>query len=134
MTARAEYACTAVMDLAEHQDSGKVAVREIAERNLFPPKFLVHILLQLKKAGLVESTRGAGGGYVLKKKPEEITLGSVLSVINPQRRQRQRLRQEDAVSLYKNVLQNVWNEAEEQRQKFLNSITIADLLRNKETP
>ncbi|GHT38674.1 hypothetical protein FACS189427_12940 [Planctomycetales bacterium] len=139
VSAKTEYACIALMDLAEHRSSKKVSVRDISERHLVSAKFLVHILLQLKKAGLVDSSRGAAGGFVLKKKPDEITLGNVVNAVAAPQKQKPRqilrdnLQQENAVFFYKNVLQNVWKEAEKQRQQFFDSITIADLLQKADS-
>ncbi len=79
ISARTEYACIAVLALAARHASGEtVRIREIADPHGIPSRFLVQILLQLKGAGLVESTRGAAGGYKLAKKPEQITLGQVM--------------------------------------------------------
>ena len=66
ISARTEYACIAMLDLARHSEQPRpVRIRDIAERHGIPSRFLVQILLQLKAAGLVQSIRGAGGGYRL---------------------------------------------------------------------
>jgi len=63
ISATTEYACVAVLELAANYGSGEpVRNRKIAERHDVPSRFLVQILLQLKAAGLVASTRGAAGG------------------------------------------------------------------------
>lgn len=81
ISAKTEYACIAVLELAARYDQCKpVRIREIAEANGIPSRFLVQILLQLKSAGIVGSTRGASGGYQLVKPPGEITLADVMSV------------------------------------------------------
>jgi Rrf2 family protein len=78
ISAKTEYACIAVLELALQHDLGQpVQIRAIAERHGIPSRFLVQILLQLKGAGLVASTRGVSGGYRLAKDPHEITLGDV---------------------------------------------------------
>lgn len=85
ISARTEYACIAVLALAARHATGEpVRIREIAEPHGIPSRFLVQILLQLKGAGIVESTRGAAGGYQLARKPEDITLGQVMGVIDGQ--------------------------------------------------
>ncbi|MGV3606180.1 MAG: RrF2 family transcriptional regulator [Planctomycetaceae bacterium] len=85
VSAKTEYACIAMLELAAMYDRGEpVRIREIADRHGVPSRFLVQILLQLKGAGFVISTRGATGGYQLAKSPEEITLGEVISVVDPQ--------------------------------------------------
>ena len=64
ISAKTEYACIAVMELGNcYGDGDPVRVRDIAERHGIPSRFLVQILLQLKAAGFVASTRGASGGY-----------------------------------------------------------------------
>ena len=66
ISAKTEYACVAVLELALNYGSGQpLQVRRIAEAHGIPSRFLVQILLQLKAAGLVSSTRGASGGYQL---------------------------------------------------------------------
>ena len=83
ISAKTEYACVAMLELALQYKSGEpVRIRKIGERHHVPPRFLVQILLQLKGAGLVASVRGAAGGYQLLKPPEEISLGQIMDVID----------------------------------------------------
>ena len=83
ISAKAQYACLAIMALARHQpDPGPVRVRTIAAAHGIPERYLVQILLQLKGAGLVYSTRGAAGGYRLARPAETISLGEVLTAID----------------------------------------------------
>jgi Rrf2 family cysteine metabolism transcriptional repressor len=83
VSAKAEYACLAVLALARHRpEEPPVRIREIAEANDIPERYLVQILLQLKGAGLVTSTRGAAGGYRLARPAAEISLGEVLTAID----------------------------------------------------
>jgi Rrf2 family cysteine metabolism transcriptional repressor len=57
-------------------------IRDISKRENIPAKFLEQILLELKKAGLLQSRRGAGGGYSLIKPPEDVTLAQVIRIID----------------------------------------------------
>jgi Rrf2 family protein len=82
LSAKTEYACLAMLQLAEDYDSGEpVQIRRIAETHGIPSRFLVQILLQLKGASLVASTRGAAGGYRLARPPREITIADVIDVM-----------------------------------------------------
>lgn len=82
LSAKTEYACLAMLQLAADYDSGEpVHIRRIADENGIPARFLVQILLQLKGASLVASTRGAAGGYRLSRPPREISLADVIDVI-----------------------------------------------------
>lgn len=83
LSAKAEYACVAVLELATHHDAGQpVRVKAIAEKHGIPQRYLVQILIQLKGAGFVASTRGAAGGYRLAVPPEEISLASIMTAID----------------------------------------------------
>ena len=83
ISAKAEYACLAILALAKPRpDESPLRIREIAESHEIPERYLVQILLQLKGAGLVHSTRGAAGGYRLARSAEQISLGEVLTAID----------------------------------------------------
>ena len=83
MTVRAgDYASRALLSLALHDDAQlPTSVRDIAERTGLPQPYLEQILLALKGAGLVRSKRGVGGGYVLARPPEEITLAQIVEAL-----------------------------------------------------
>jgi Rrf2 family protein len=82
LSAKTEYACLAMLELAKEYESGEpVQLRLIAAEHGIPARFLVQILLQLKGAGLVASTRGAAGGYRLARPPQEISLAEVIDAI-----------------------------------------------------
>jgi Rrf2 family cysteine metabolism transcriptional repressor len=79
LSAKTEYACLAMLELAKQYGSGEpVQLRCIAAEHGIPSRFLVQILLQLKGAGLVASTRGQAGGYRLARPPQKITLAEVI--------------------------------------------------------
>ncbi len=81
ISAKGEYAAKAVLYLSL-QYPGVVTIHEIARRHSIPIKYLEHILLSLKKAGLLESRRGVRGGYTLARPPEKISIGEVLRVVD----------------------------------------------------
>src|SRR3954464_14710534 len=83
VSTRGDYASRALLSLALHADGqGPTSVRDIAERTGLPQPYLEQILLALKGAGLVRSKRGVGGGYVLARSPEDITLGQIVSAVD----------------------------------------------------
>ncbi|HRI88022.1 MAG TPA: Rrf2 family transcriptional regulator [Candidatus Hydrogenedentes bacterium] len=83
ISGRCEYACRAVVELAarEHENV-PVTAQYIAEQRGIPEKYLVHILLQLKRAGIVRSLRGSQGGYLLGRTPDEISLLDIVRAID----------------------------------------------------
>jgi len=128
ISAKTEYACIALMDLAARKDfSTPIRIGQIAERYGLSERFLVQILLQLKEADIVESTRGASGGYRFKKKPEEVTLLQVMNVIDPPSKGK-RVSDSKASA----VLHKIWETAEKPRLDHLKNVTFADLIRKAE--
>jgi len=76
------YALQAMMMLARHHNQGAIRIRDIAYEEELPEKFLELILLELKNARLVESVRGAKGGYQLRRAPSEIHLSEIIRLID----------------------------------------------------
>lgn len=81
ISAKGEYAAKAVLYLSLRYPS-VVTIQEVAARHRIPVKYLEHILLCLKKAGLLESRRGVKGGYRLARSPEQVSVGEVLRVVD----------------------------------------------------
>lgn len=81
-TAKEDYGLRAVLDLAAHAGAGPVQTREIAQRQHIPEQFLEQLLAALRRAEVVRSTRGAGGGYALACSPEQVTVGAVLRALS----------------------------------------------------
>lgn len=83
VSTRGDYASRALLSLALHDAPAvPTSVRDIAERTGLPQPYLEQILLALKGAGLVRSKRGVGGGYVLAREPEAITLAQIVSAVD----------------------------------------------------
>src|SRR5215467_1738224 len=76
------YALQALMVLARHSNEGAIRIRDIAYEEGLPEKFLELILLELKNARIVESVRGAKGGYQLRRPPNEIYLSEIVRLID----------------------------------------------------
>ena len=76
------YALQAMMMLARHYNQGAIRIRDIAYEEVLPEKFLELILLELKNARIVESVRGAKGGYQLRRAPSEIHLSEIIRLID----------------------------------------------------
>jgi Rrf2 family protein len=121
------------MELAGAYGSAEpVRIGAIAEKHGIPARFLVQILLQLKGAGLVSSTRGASGGYQLIKPPEEVSLGAVMNVIDgPEDGPASSAAPE---SLAARVLQDAWREVLQVEREMLDSLSFADLLDRAKEP
>jgi Rrf2 family protein len=79
---KGRYALQALMMLARHHNQGAIRIRDIAYEEDLPEKFLELILLELKNARIVESVRGAKGGYQLRRPPAEIRLSEIIRLID----------------------------------------------------
>ena len=82
LTYKGDYALKAILDLCLHAHDGQVVpLTDIARRQDIPMPFLEQIMLILKKAGYVQSKAGKGGGFLLLKRSEDITLGKIIQLI-----------------------------------------------------
>ncbi|MBO4854733.1 MAG: RrF2 family transcriptional regulator [Oscillospiraceae bacterium] len=78
ISTRGRYALRMMLDLAQHQDNGYVALRDVAQRQDISKKYLEQIIPVLNRAGLLQTTRGYQGGYRLSKSPARYTVGEIL--------------------------------------------------------
>ncbi len=147
-SAKAEYACVAMLELAaRYADPRPVRLADVADKHGISDRFLVQILLQLKQAGLVESTRGASGGYTLSRNPSDISLNDILRVVDPlerpTRKKANQARKKDPsksthkkaelqVTSYVLNVRAVWDRVVEAQQAVLKQTTLADLLAQSE--
>ena len=128
VSAKTEYACIAVLELAaRHADGEPVRIRDIADAHGIPSRFLVQILLQLKSAGIVQSVRGATGGYRLAKEPGDLTLFEVMSVVDNQASTIKSCAARSTPST--RALVDCWREVAEKEREMLTEITFAQLVR-----
>ncbi|MGA3194448.1 MAG: Rrf2 family transcriptional regulator [Terriglobales bacterium] len=125
------YALQALMMLTRHYQEGAIRIRDIAYEENLPEKFLELILLELKNARIVESARGAKGGYHLRRPPSEIRLSEIIRLIDGplapfgDAEQLRSLidRDDDRRSLYKLFL-----DVRDAAAKILESTTLAELV------
>ncbi len=136
LSAKAEYACVAMLELAASYTSPQpVRIKAIADAQGVPQRFLVQILLALKTAGLVASVRGASGGYQLARPPEAITLGQVINAIEagdrtvvPTYHLAERPNRTPAIE----TLLSVYKDVQAVEQRLLDNLTLAELLRRSQ--
>jgi Rrf2 family protein len=124
ISVKAEYALQAILDLAMQPPTEPVKIADIARRQKIPQKFLELILVGLKQAGFVESRRGAEGGYLLSRQPEQLTVGEVLRFVEgPQQgKGRARRKAETAFS-------DMWKRVDSAVAGILEKTTFAELVR-----
>lgn len=82
LSTKARYAVTAMVDVALKETSGPVSLAMIAERQELPLAYLEQLFGKLRKAGLVKSSRGSGGGYVLAHKANEVSILDIITAVD----------------------------------------------------
>ena len=129
------YALEAIMTLGHRYGTGTVKIREIAMENDLPEKFLELILLELKNARIVESVRGAKGGYQLRRAPSEIHLSEIIRLIDGPLApfgDADQLRSLIVSDADHRALYEVFLKVRDSAAKILESTTVADLLSKAE--
>lgn len=126
LTTRGHYSVKALLDLSLQPKYGPVSVKVIATRQDIPAPYLEKLLIEMRRAGLVQSIRGVQGGYKLARSPEQISLGQILEAVgetieplphhNPTTAQA-----EDWVTF------TLWQRLHQKLKEALYNITLADL-------
>jgi Rrf2 family protein len=130
ISAKAEYACVAMVELAaSHGEPQPQRIKAIADAQGIPQRFLVQILLQLKTAGLVTSVRGVTGGYQLTRAPEQISLAEVINAIDDRTLAPRFALGEASRTPVVEAVHDVWRTIQRQEQRILENLTLAELLR-----
>lgn len=82
LTSKGRYAVSAMVDLNKQQSDGPVTLAAISERQFISLSYLEQLFRRLRESGLVKSVRGPGGGYLLARSPEEITIADIIRAVN----------------------------------------------------
>ena len=132
ISTKGRYALRILIDLAEHQTDEFISLRGIAQRQEISEKYLESIIRMLVKAKVVDSLRGKGGGYRLKKDPDQYTVGSILRLT------------EESLAPVSCLVENaeacpragrcrtlaLWQGLDKVIYEYLESVTVADLMEN----
>jgi Rrf2 family protein len=125
------YALQAMMMLARHYHQGAIKIRDIAYEEALPEKFLELILLELKNARMVESVRGAKGGYQLRRDPAEIHLSEIMRLIDGPLApfgDAEQLRELIDLDLPHRALYQVFLDVRDAAARILDNTSLADLI------
>jgi Rrf2 family protein len=132
ISAKADYAVRAVVELAADDGEKPVKAERIANAQGIPLNFLENILGELRHAGLVRSHRGAEGGFRLARPPEEITVADVIRAVEgPLASVRGAPPEEAAYNGAANSLPRVWIAVRANLRRVVESVTIADIAADK---
>ena len=132
LTTKSRYGARAIFDLAYHSSGVPIQIKDISQRQEIPQRYLEQIFHKLKEAKIVKSVRGPGGGYLLARPAEKITVGDIIQAmrepIDPvfcvdqeSDSSKKCSREEECVT------RQVWKEAGEKITQYFDSVTVDDL-------
>lgn len=135
ISTRGRYALRVMIDLAEHDTGAYIPLMDIAERQQISEKYLESILAALSKNGFLLTLRGRNGGYRLSRKPEEYTIGSILYETERSLAPVACMEQGAAPCGREDECRTrpVWTALSELIDGYLQSVTLADLMRQPES-
>ncbi|MFH1360370.1 MAG: RrF2 family transcriptional regulator [Candidatus Omnitrophota bacterium] len=129
LSTKGRYGTLLMIDLALNAGQGPVFLKDIAARQKISEKYLWHLIAPLKHAGLINSIRGAHGGYILARPPADITLKEIVSIVEGpislvERKDIHSAHERDV----KNVTQKIWNEISEKIAGIFAGYTLQDVV------
>ncbi len=123
ISAKCDYACRALLELSLHWPKKEpLQLQNISGKQNIPVKYLVQIFIQLKRDGLVVSSRGKDGGYLLGKTPDAISLGDVMRCMGGAL-----LSRSDALRKEPSVFSGVWDQLEGAMTTVVDHVTFEDI-------
>lgn len=132
ISTKGRYALRLMLDLAQHQDEGYVALKDIAKRQGVSKKYLEQIVPLLNNAGVLRTTRGYQGGYMLADSPEKYTVGSILRITEGRRAPVSCLEDNPNRCSRADICMTleVWRGLHNVINEYLDSITLQDIIDN----
>ncbi|WP_110666371.1 Fe-S cluster assembly transcriptional regulator IscR [Salinicola halophilus] len=132
LTTKGRYAVTAMLDLALNADQGPVCLADISKRQSISLSYLEQLFARLRRAGLVTSVRGPGGGYRLQRAPSEISVAGVIDAVNESVDATRCQGQADCRQGSKCITHHLWCDLSDEIQRFLSDISLEELVRREQ--
>jgi Rrf2 family protein len=129
LSTKGRYGTRSMLELALRRGSGPVLIKQVAEAQEIPVKYLEHVLTLLRVAGLVKAYRGPRGGYVLARDPGEITLNQMLTALEgPVSLVHCQEMPEECTRSKTCVTQDIWTDISTRMIDFMDGITLEDIV------
>lgn len=131
VSTRGRYALRVLVEMAEHSSDERIPLKEISEKQGISQKYMESIMTLLSKNGFVDAIHGKGGGYKLNRKPEEYRIGDILRLTEGTLAPVACLEKNAEQCPKQNVCRTVgmWRKLDELIESYLDSVTIADLMK-----
>jgi Rrf2 family iron-sulfur cluster assembly transcriptional regulator len=128
LTAKSRYAVTALLDLVIHTQNTRVTLADIADRQVISLSYLEQLFARLRKAGLVKGIRGPGGGYLLAKSANDITIADIIEGVNEPISVRACAGDENCFNGGRCLVHDLWENLDYEIASYLSNFTLADVL------
>ncbi|WP_153447649.1 Fe-S cluster assembly transcriptional regulator IscR [Vibrio algicola] len=132
LTSKGRYAVTAMLDVALHSSDGPVPLADISERQGISLSYLEQLFSRLRKAGLVASVRGPGGGYRLGINADDIVVGAVIAAVDESVDATKCHGKGDCQGGVRCLTHTLWHDLSARISDFLDGITLGELMKNNE--
>ncbi len=128
LTTKGRYAVTAVLDLALHEDKGPVSLAAISERQQISLSYLEQLFAKLRRNDIVTSTRGPGGGYMLKNNVDEISVSDIILAVDESCKVVDCADSDGCHGDYQCLTHDLWQELSNEIRSFLDGITLSEIM------
>jgi len=135
LSTKGEYGVRAMFDIAQRHGEGPISLKSIAERQEISEHYLEQLIAGLRKAGLVKSTRGAQGGYILAREPDEIKVGDIIRVLEGPIAPVDCVCEEEPEKCARAetcVTRGIWEKLRDSISSVLDAISLADMVKEAE--
>ncbi len=132
LSTRARYGTRLMLELALNFKKGTVFLKDIARKEEISEKYLSHLVIPLKASGLISSSRGAHGGYMLAKPPSQINLKEIVQILEGNISLVECVKNPSVCSrVSKCAARDLWGKLDEKVSDVLNSVTLEDLMNSQ---
>ncbi len=128
ISSKGKYGLVALMDICLYSRSEAVTLKSVSKRQDISERYLEQIFSILKKGGIINSKKGAQGGYFLARKPKDITVGEILNILEGGLKIVSPSEEKNDIECF--MQKKIWNNINRQIETYFNSITLEELVKD----
>ena len=128
ISSKGKYGLVALMDICLYSRSEAVTLKSVSNRQDISERYLEQIFSILKKGGIINSKKGAQGGYFLARKPKDITVGEILNILEGYLKIVSPSEEKNDIECF--MQKKIWNNINRQIETYFNSITLEELVKD----
>ena len=128
ISSKGKYGLVALMDICLYSRSEAVTLKSVSKRQDISERYLEQLFSILKKGGIINSKKGAQGGYFLARKPKDITVGEILNILEGYLKIVSPSEEKNDIECF--MQKKIWNNINRQIETYFNSITLEELVKD----